>query len=119
MLDFSLIFILTELFTEETLVTEETIQAEENVEAEAAVKIQAAFRGMQARSKVKAMKDETKVTRHAITGVHVQTLGGATEVTLSPRELTREERKRALAGVTTASGRPKRVKVAVPTNILT
>ena len=56
-MNFALIFLLTELFTEETVVQEESA-AEEVIEAEAAIKIQAAFRGMQARTQVKAMKEE-------------------------------------------------------------
>ena len=79
-----------------TAVQEEvTVATEETETEEAALKIQAAFRGMQAREQVKAMKAE-KVTRHAITGLHVETLGGATQVALCPRELSRAERKRML-----------------------
>lgn len=50
---------------------------------------------MQARHEVKVMKE--KVKRHAITGVFVETLGGAAEVSVSPRELSRAERKRVLS----------------------
>lgn len=95
---------------------QQEIAAEESVEAEAAVKIQAAFRGMQARKEVAVMRED-KVTRHAITAVHVETLGGATEVTLSPREYTPDERKRLLASVAapdTNDPTPrKRVKVSM------
>lgn len=43
----------TELFAEETMIT-----STEETHEEAAVKIQAAFRGMQARQKVKVLKEE-------------------------------------------------------------
>ena len=104
----ALLRFLAELFTEETV---QQVETTDSVSEEAAIKIQAAFRGMKAREKVKSMK-VAKVTRHAITGVHVEAIGSiASTVAVSPREFSRAERKHALASACPNPNHPVKVQL--------